>query len=253
MEKKTGKKNVEKVAQKQENSLKEQTVTTMKTEKTLAVKPAAEAEEAKKDEKTVKTVAKKTVKKTGTKEATKPGQEVKAETLPKKEAVEKPVKKVTKAKKTTVKTETKTETPSKAETKAETKVENIEKPVEKITVTKKRSVVFVGSEAAPFIATGGLADVLGSLPEAISEKGNYDVSVILPMYSAINYEWRKNFEYVTNFSVNLSWRTQYCGVFRYVYRGVTFYFLDNEYYFKRDGKIYGHYDDAERFAFFSIR
>ncbi len=252
MEKKTGKKTVKENAVKQEDSLKEQAVTTTKTEKMIAVKPAAKIEkEVKNDEKAVKTAAKKTVKKTGTKEATKPGQEVKAETLPKKEAVEKPVKKVTKAKKTTVKTETKTETPSKAETKTETKVENIEKPVEKITVTKKRSVVFVGSEAAPFIATGGLADVLGSLPEAISENGNYDVSVILPMYSAINYEWRKNFEYVTNFSVNLSWRTQYCGVFRYVYRGVTFYFLDNEYYFKRDGKIYGHYDDAERFAFFS--
>ncbi len=257
MEKKTAKKTVKQQPVKQEVSLKEQTVTATKTEKTLAVKPAAKTEkEVKKDEKTVKTAPKKAVKtdeakKTATKIEQKAKPEVKAEALPVNKAAEKPAKKATKTKKTVIKAEEKNETPLKAEAKTEVKTENAEKPVEKITVTKKRSVVFIGSEAAPFIATGGLADVLGSLPEAISENGNYDVSVILPMYSAINYEWRKNFEYVTNFSVNLSWRTQYCGVFKYVYRGVTFYFLDNEYYFKRDGKIYGHYDDAERFAFFS--
>ncbi|MCQ2399447.1 MAG: glycogen synthase GlgA, partial [Clostridia bacterium] len=114
-----------------------------------------------------------------------------------------------------------------------------------------KSVVYLGSEAAPFIATGGLADVMGSLPKAISANGNYDVTCILPLYSAIKKEFRDKFEFVTSFYVKLSWRNQYAGVFRYVYEGVTYYFIDNEYYFAREGRIYGFYDDGERFAFFS--
>ncbi|MDY6367847.1 MAG: glycogen synthase GlgA [Clostridia bacterium] len=124
------------------------------------------------------------------------------------------------------------------------------KPVKKIDSGKKK-VVFIGSEAAPFIATGGLADVLGSLPKAIAANGNYDVSVILPLYSNINQEFRAKFKYLTNFNVSVAWRWQYCGVFFYEYQGVKFYFIDNEYYFKREGNIYGFYDDGERFSFFS--
>ncbi len=120
-----------------------------------------------------------------------------------------------------------------------------------ITVVNKKKIVFLGSEAAPFIATGGLADVLGSLPKALAQKDNLDVSVILPMYSNIKPEFRQKFKFITNFNVSVGWRSQYCGVFFYEYQGVKFYFLDNEYYFKREGNIYGFFDDGERFAFYS--
>ena len=121
----------------------------------------------------------------------------------------------------------------------------------KITVTEKKKIIFLGSEAAPFIATGGLADVLGSLPKALAKNKALDISVILPLYSNISSEFRSKFKFVTSFNVSVSWRWQYCGVFEYKYQGVKFYFLDNEYYFKREGNIYGFYDDGERFAFYS--
>ena len=120
-----------------------------------------------------------------------------------------------------------------------------------VKVSKKKKITFLGSEAAPFIATGGLADVLGSLPKALATNKNLDISVILPLYGSINPEYRKKFEFITTFNVSVSWRHQYCGVFYYKHEGVNFYFLDNEFYFKREGNIYGFYDDAERFAFFS--
>ncbi len=115
----------------------------------------------------------------------------------------------------------------------------------------KQKIIFLGSEAAPFIATGGLADVLGSLPKELAKNKNLDISVILPLYSNIDDEFRSKFKFLTNFDVVLSWRMQYAGVFYYEYQGVKFYFIDNEYYFKREGNIYGFFDDAERFAFFS--
>ena len=121
----------------------------------------------------------------------------------------------------------------------------------KITVKEYKKIIFLGSEAAPFIATGGLADVLGSLPKELAKKENLDVSVILPLYGNISEEYRKNFKFLTNFSVSVGWRLQYAGVFLYEYEKVKFYFIDNEYYFKREGNIYGFYDDGERFAFFS--
>ena len=76
----------------------------------------------------------------------------------------------------------------------------------KITVKQKKKVIFLGSEAAPFIATGGLADVLGSLPKALAQNDNLDVSVILPMYGAINSEFRPKFKFITNFNVSVGWR-----------------------------------------------
>lgn len=110
-------------------------------------------------------------------------------------------------------------------------------------------VLYCASEAVPFAASGGLGDVAGSLPKALSEEG-VEVRVVLPLYGQTKEKYGNEMEYLTNFNVNLGWRTQYCGVFRMVKDDITYYFLDNEYYFKRHG-LYGHYDDGERFAFFS--
>ncbi len=131
------------------------------------------------------------------------------------------------------------------------KTETITGKIPSIQVTKKKKIVFLGSEAAPFIATGGLADVLGSLPKELAKNKNLDISVILPLYSNIGDEYKSKFKFLTNFNVSLAWRWQYAGVFFYEHQGVKFYFIDNEYYFKRVGNIYGFYDDGERFAFFS--
>ena len=89
----------------------------------------------------------------------------------------------------------------------------------------------------------------GSLPKALAAKG-HDVRVFCPLYSAISEEMREKFYYIKNAYVRLGWRNQYCGIFRYESDGVTFYFLANEYYFAR-GQVYGEYDDAERFAYYS--
>lgn len=114
---------------------------------------------------------------------------------------------------------------------------------------EKRKILFAVSECKPFAATGGLGDVAGSLPIELAKAG-LDVRVVMPLYSEITGEFRNKMKYKMNFNVGLSWRKQYCGVFELVQNGVTYYFLDNEYYFKRDG-LYGHFDDGERFAFFS--
>ena len=111
-------------------------------------------------------------------------------------------------------------------------------------------ILFVGAEAVPFISTGGLGDVLGSLPQSIVAcDSKADVRVVLPLYQKIKEKYADVLEYVGNTTVGLSWRNQYCGIYKYELGGVTYYFLDNEYYFKR-GSIYGDFDDAERFAFF---
>ncbi len=110
-------------------------------------------------------------------------------------------------------------------------------------------VLFVAAEASPFIKVGGLGDVMGGLPKELCKKG-VDARVILPLYSAIGGEIREKISYVTNISVSNSWRNNYCGIFTAKHDGVTYYFIDNEQYFKRD-KVYGAYDDGEIFAFFS--
>ncbi len=110
-------------------------------------------------------------------------------------------------------------------------------------------ILYAASEALPFIASGGLADVAGSLPVALNAAGN-DCRVVMPLYSTIKKELRDTLKLVCEFSVPVSWRNQYCGVYEGEANGVTYYLLDNEYYFKRN-TIYGHYDDAERFTFFS--
>ena len=111
------------------------------------------------------------------------------------------------------------------------------------------NILFASSEVAPFIKTGGLADVAGSLPQALARAG-HDVKVILPLYEGIRQEWRDQMTFCCWFNVTLAWRSCYCGVFSLYKDGVTYWFVDNEYYFKR-ADIYGHYDDGERFAFFS--
>lgn len=118
------------------------------------------------------------------------------------------------------------------------------------TVAAKRKILFVASEARPFIATGGLADVIGSLPQALAQDPTYDIRVVLPLYSDIKQDFRRKMSFLGNIYIPLSWRNQYCGIFRCQQDGVTYYFLDNEYYFKRSG-CYGFYDDGERFAYFS--
>ena len=119
--------------------------------------------------------------------------------------------------------------------------------VAKINFGKK--ILFAASEAVPFIKTGGLADVAGALPKALVG-GGVDCRVILPLYADIKQELKDKLTYVGNVYVNLSWRYQYCGLFQAEIDGVTYYLIDNEYYFKRSG-LYGYYDDGERYAFFS--
>ncbi len=111
-------------------------------------------------------------------------------------------------------------------------------------------ILFASSEVAPFIKTGGLADVAGSLPPALAKDEENDVRVVLPLYSGIGDNWRSQMTFVRYFYFHLGWRSCYCGIFQLDRGGVTYYFLDNETYFKRNG-LYGHYDDGERFAYFS--
>ncbi|WP_175640686.1 glycogen synthase GlgA [Metabacillus schmidteae] len=110
------------------------------------------------------------------------------------------------------------------------------------------NVLFAVSECVPFVKSGGLADVAGALPKELVELGN-DVRVILPKYSLIPETYREEMTKVDEIRVPVGWRQQYCGIETLEYEGITYYFLDNEYYFYRDS-LYGHYDDAERFSFF---
>jgi starch synthase len=111
------------------------------------------------------------------------------------------------------------------------------------------NVLFAASEAAPFAKTGGLADVIGSLPKELKKQG-IDVRVILPKYADMPEMWKARLTDVESFTVRLGWREQYCGIQQLEHEGVTFYFVDNEWYFGRPG-LYGYGDDAERFGFFS--
>lgn len=110
-------------------------------------------------------------------------------------------------------------------------------------------VLFVAAEAVPFIKTGGLADVAGSLPKALTAQG-VDIRVVMPKYENIPKEYQNKMKHIGETTICLSWRNQYCGIEKLEQEGVPFYFVDNEYYFKRSG-LYGYDDDAERFAFFS--
>ena len=111
-------------------------------------------------------------------------------------------------------------------------------------------ILFASAEVNPFSQTGGLGEVAGSLPVAVNASGEAVMAVVTPLYECIGQEWRKDFEFICHINVPVAWRSQYAGLFKFVYRGVTHYFIDNEYYFKRPN-LYGYYDDAERFAFFT--
>ena len=110
-------------------------------------------------------------------------------------------------------------------------------------------VLFATSEAYPYAMSGGLADVAGALPKAL-RKRFVGCRIILPLYGTISEELRKSMTFVCNITVPVAWRRQYCGVFEAHLDGVIYYFIDNQYYFNREG-LYGYYDDAERYAFFS--
>ncbi|MFJ7638114.1 glycogen synthase GlgA [Peribacillus sp. NPDC097225] len=111
------------------------------------------------------------------------------------------------------------------------------------------NVLFAASECAPFIKTGGLGDVIGALPKALKKQG-VNVSVILPKFKDLPFHIKQEMTHVTSIEVPVGWRQQFCGIEKLVANGITYYFLDNEYYFKRHGS-YGYFDDGERFAFFS--
>ncbi len=113
-----------------------------------------------------------------------------------------------------------------------------------------KKILFVASESVPFIKTGGLADVVGSLPKSF-DKDEIDCRVIIPKYKCMNDKFLGDLEYVDHFYMNLAWRTQYVGIFKIIYNGITIYMIDNEYYFSGP-KPYGDICyDLEKFAYFS--
>lgn len=115
--------------------------------------------------------------------------------------------------------------------------------------SKKMQIVFASAECAPFVKTGGLGDVAGSLPAALVRAGA-EVIVMVPKYATIKDEYKAQMEHFSNFYVSLGWRNEYCGLEKLEHDGVTYMFIDNERYFAHDYP-YGFFDDGERFAFFS--
>lgn len=115
--------------------------------------------------------------------------------------------------------------------------------------SKKMQIVFASAECAPFVKTGGLGDVAGSLPAALVRAGA-EVIVMVPKYATIKDEYKAQMEHFSDFYVSLGWRNEYCGLEKFEHDGVTYMFIDNERYFARDYP-YGFFDDGERFAFFS--
>ena len=112
-----------------------------------------------------------------------------------------------------------------------------------------KNVLFIASECVPFIKTGGLADVIGSLPKYLN-KNEFDVRVIIPKYACISEEYKSKMQYLNHFYMQLAWRNQYVGILEEEYEGVKFYFIDNEYYFQGWGPYGNIYEDIEKFAFF---
>lgn len=111
-------------------------------------------------------------------------------------------------------------------------------------------ILFVASESVPFIKTGGLADVVGTLPKNLIAKGA-DVRVVLPLYRTIKEKYEDELEHITHFDLHMGWKTMYCGISTIKHDGVQYYFIDNMELFDRD-EAYGYWDDGERFGFFSM-
>ena len=112
-----------------------------------------------------------------------------------------------------------------------------------------KNILFIASECVPFIKTGGLADVVGSLPKYFDKK-EFDVRVMIPKYACIPEEWKSKMNYVTHFYIDLAWRKQYVGILEMEYEGVKFYFVDNEFYFAGMQPYGNIHEDIEKFAFF---
>lgn len=113
-----------------------------------------------------------------------------------------------------------------------------------------KKILYLASEALPFASSGGLGDVMGALPKAmVREQPDSDVRVMIPLYSTVADAYRSKMVMEKQFTVELAWRKQYCAIFSYKKDGVIYYFIDNEYYFKRPS-LYGEFDDGERFAYF---
>ena len=112
-----------------------------------------------------------------------------------------------------------------------------------------KKILFVASECVPFIKTGGLADVVGSLPKYIN-KEEYDIRVMIPNFMAISNLYKEKMKYKTHFYMELAWRSQYVGIMEMEYEGIIFYFIDNEYYFSGNTPYGNIYEDIEKFAFF---
>lgn len=113
-----------------------------------------------------------------------------------------------------------------------------------------KNILFAASECTPFIKTGGLADVIGSLPEALNLEGDNDVRVILPLYEEMDDSFKDSLTFVADITVPVGWRAQQASLYSIEYNGVLHYFIRNDFYFGRQG-IYGYFDDGERFVFFS--
>lgn len=112
-----------------------------------------------------------------------------------------------------------------------------------------KNILFVASEGTPFIKTGGLADVIGSLPQELKRSQQMEVRVVLPLYGEIAQDWKDQMELVTTVQVPIGWRNQEAYIYELEYQDIIYYFIGNDYYFGRNG-VYGYYDDGERFVFF---
>ena len=175
-----------------------------------------------------------------------PTKKTAASTATAKSATKTAANKTTTAKKTATKSVSAAKKTAAKPEAASVEVKTEAKPV----VERKKGVLFVASEAFPYAGTGGLGEVIGSLPKSLNKLGKYDARVILPLYESVSAEVRAKMQYLGNIYVPLAWRMQYCGLFRLEEDGTVYYFVDNEYYFKRNS-LYGYGDDGERFAFLS--
>ena len=113
-----------------------------------------------------------------------------------------------------------------------------------------KKILFVSSESVPFIKTGGLADVVGSLPKCFP-KEYFDVRVVIPKYACMKEQFKDQLRFITSFYMDLNWRQQYVGIFSTEYEGITFYFIDNEEHFSGSAPYFGMPWDLEKYAFFS--
>ena len=113
-----------------------------------------------------------------------------------------------------------------------------------------KRILYAASECVPFIKTGGLADVVGSLPKWF-DKNEFDVRIIVPKYTIIPEKYKAQMKFIANFQIQLSWKSQYVGIFEYEYEGIRVYFIDNEYYFGGMTPYGGMEYDTEKFIFFA--